>query len=408
MKPYAMTPQARAISGRGRPRDRTGPTASKGRLALCALVLGVLSIGGCQLQEESPQRRLDGPHLTLKWTYDAGAPINQVPLRAADVVLVVPSGGPLVALDAQTGSLRWVFDPPRNVWERSYATDGRLVFIGTAGGRLVGLEARNGKPYWERELGIEVQLPPLVHGKLLYVPTTFVGPGIQNNHDGRAKLFVLDASRGTERWSLETENYILQTPTLKGETLYLAGNYNARDPVEQGGHTRMYALQASDGGVRWTFKSQDGFPKSLYATDSAIAFIGYQDFVSGVDADTGLLRWRRDTGNWVPSLVGRGDNIYFGSANTVVHALEVTSGDILWQHNIEHGTFNYVLGAPVLVEDELCFLTQQGDIMSLDALSGEVRWELSTGVVSRVGMRVSDGWIYIGDENGVLHAYSDS
>ena len=377
------------------------------RIQLYCIMIGVLLLAGCQRQPEVQQRSLNGSELALKWTYEAGAAINQVPQRAADVVFTVPAGGPLIALDAQTGELRWQYDPPEGVWDRAYATDGRRIYVGIGGGGLVALDAESGEILWKQDLGIEVQLPALVEGDLLYVPTTFVGPGIQNNHDGRAKLFVLDAANGTQRWTLETENYILQTPELHEENLYLAGNYHAREPVDQGGHMRLYALQASDGSIRWRYESEDGFPKRLYADDSTVSFIGYQDFVSGVDADDGQLRWRRDTGNWVPSLMGEADNIYFGSANTIVHALQLGTGDILWQHNIEEGTFNYVLGAPILVEDELYFLSQHGDIMALDAQSGDLLWKLPTGITSRVGMKLYDGWIFLGDEDGVIYAYSD-
>lgn len=382
-------------------------SASSRRILLRAIPLCVLFVASCARQEEISQQRIDGPDLAMVWTYDAGTPINQILARVGDVVLAVPSGGPLLALDAQTGELRWKYDPSDGVWDRAYAIDDDSVYVGVGGGRLVALEAKSGRVRWERDLGINVHVPPLVEGDVLYVPTTFVGPDIENNHDGRAKVFALDANDGREIWSFESANYILQTPIVYGDSLYLAGNFNAPEPVEEGGHTRLYSLNVADGDVRWIYESEDGFTKRLYATDSTVAFVGYQDFVNGVDAVSGQLRWRMNAGNWVPSLSGQDESIYFGSANTIVHALEVDSGEILWQHNIEHGTFNYVLGAPVRVEDELYFLTQHGDIMALDALSGALLWELPTGITSRVGLSVSGGWIFIGDEKGVVSAYSN-
>lgn len=376
------------------------------RLLIMFMLCSILA--SCSPIADVGQRRIDGDNLSLKWTYHSGAAINQVPLRIGDVLIVVPAGGPMLALEVESGELRWSYDPPEIIWERSYASDGRQVFVGIQGGQLVALEADSGEVVWVQDLGIEVQVPPLVVGSDLYVPTTFVGPGIENQHQRQAKLFVLDTDSGTVKWSFETENYILQTPELYGETLYLAGNFLGEERIEQGGHTRIYALNVPDGTVRWTYESEDGFPKRLYATDSAVAFIGYQDFVSGVDVKDGTLRWRRDTGNWVPSLSGRGESIYFGSANTIVHALNIANGEILWQHNIEGGTFNFVLGAPILIEDELIFLTQHGYILSLRVGDGELLWEYPTGITSRVGLLVSGGWIFIGDENGIISAYSDS
>jgi outer membrane protein assembly factor BamB len=364
-------------------------------------------LSACAGQAGSAPRALDGDQLSLVWTYDSGAPINHTPLAVSDLVLFVPSGGSLTALEATTGAMRWQYAPPQGVWERSYTTDGRQVFVGVGGGTLAALDAASGSLRWQRDLGIEVQRPPLVQDGVLFVPTTFVGPGIENNHDGRAKLFALQADDGTPIWTLETENYILQTPAIHNGSLYAAGDYYARQSVEEGGHMRMYAIDAADGAIRWTYESEDGFPKRLHANESVVAFVGYQDFVSGVSVSNGALLWRRDTGNWVPSLTGTDDTIYFGSANTIVHALNLSDGQIRWQHNIEEGTFNYALGAPALIEGELYFLTQHGDIMALDAATGDLLWQIPTDVVSRVGLSVGVGWLFVGDQLGTIYAYSD-
>jgi outer membrane protein assembly factor BamB len=170
---------------------------------------------------------------------------------------------------------------------------------------------------------------------------------------------------------------------------------------------RLYALSARDGSPRWTFESEDGFVKALYATDKVVSFIAYQDFASGVDAQTGELLWRKDTGNWVPSLSGTDNTVYFGSANTVVHALDMNTGEAIWTYNIGGDTFNYLLGAPVRVQNELYFLTQQGDIIALNASDGTEQWQMASGIAgARDGLTVSGGWIFIGDGEGQLYAYT--
>jgi outer membrane protein assembly factor BamB len=169
---------------------------------------------------------------------------------------------------------------------------------------------------------------------------------------------------------------------------------------------RLYALSASDGTEKWAFESTDGYPKQLYAVETAVAYIAYQDFASGVSAQTGELLWRKDTGNWVPTLSGAGNTVYFGSANTVVHALDVAGGTAVWQFNIPEGTFNYVLGAPVFMNDTLYFLTQQGDLFALDAQDGSQQWQYATGIVAaRTGLSVGDNALFIGDADGIVHAY---
>lgn len=354
----------------------------------------------------SIERRIDGSNLTLAWTFDAGGPINSSPLRVGDVVLAAPSGGSLMALAVETGALRWQYSPPEGMWDRACAADDRRVFVGLGGGRLTALEAGAGKVLWRKDLGIDVQYPPLVDDGVLYVPTTFVGPGLEGDANGQAKLFALAADDGRELWSFETGNYILQTPFRYGETLYVGGSFQAPEDVEEGGHTRLYALAADDGEVRWTYESTDGFVKRLYATDTVVAFVAYQDFVSGLDAATGELRWRAEAGNWVPSLSGAGDTIYFGSDNTLLEARDMNEGRLLWTHNISEGVFNYALGAPVRVQDDLYFITQRGDIVALNAVDGTLRWQVSTGIKSRGGLTVADGWLFIGGTDGRVSAFT--
>ncbi|MEK7326870.1 MAG: PQQ-binding-like beta-propeller repeat protein, partial [Chloroflexota bacterium] len=207
-------------------------------------------------------------------------------------------------------------------------------------------------------------------------------------------------------WSFETGNYILQTPFRDGDTLYVGGSFQASEDVEEGGHTRLYALAADTGMVRWTYESTDGFVKRLYATNTVVAFVAYQDFVTGLDAATGELRWRVEAGNWVPSLSGVGDVIYFGSDNTVLEAHDMNDGRLLWAHNISEGVFNYVLGAPVRVQDDLYFITQRGDIVALNAGDGTLRWKVSTGITSRGGLTVAGGWLFVGGADGRVRAFT--
>lgn len=175
--------------------------------------------------------------------------------------------------------------------------------------------------------------------------------------------------------------------------LYVGGNYYDPAPIDEGGHTRLYALDLATGAPRWTYESEDSFPKRLYATGKTLVFVGYQDFMNGVDTETGELRWRYDTGNWTPSFLGAGDIVYFSSANAQVFALDANTGEVVWRFNIPEGTFNYLLDAPVLVADELYFLTQQGDIFALNAASGELLWQVETEITAaRTGPGVLAGW----------------
>ena len=368
----------------------------------CALVL---SFTACTSQPAPSLRELPP---ALVWQYDSGGAIDHPPLRIGNTLVFVPKDGPLTALDAQTGELRWQFNPPEGVWHRAYAIADEQVFIAMVGGDVAALDAQNGDLLWETELGINAQVPLHVQGQTVFVATTFVGPGLQANPQGQAKLFALDTHSGAIRWEFESENYILQTPYSTGEIVYTGGSYvNPAVDVDEGGPMRLYALSAADGRPLWEYVSEDGFVKAVYATDEVVTYIAYQDFLSGVDAQTGTLAWRGDTGNWVPSLAGSGNIVYYGSANTVVHAWQMDSGESLWTYNIGGESFNYLLGAPVIVDESIYFITQRGAMIALNAADGRELWQLSTDLnAPRVGLTVAAGWIYAGDADGVIYAYS--
>ena len=341
----------------------------------------------------------------LAWTYPTAGKLDHPPLPVGDVVIVAPSDGPLTAVDIESGKVRWQHSQVAGVWSRAYATDGEQVFIGLKGGDVAALDAATGEEHWRRHLAIESQVPAWVEDGMLYVPTTFVGPELRPDVGGKAKLFALDARDGSIVWTFETDNYILQTPVGGSEGIYVGGNYADPRPVDEGGHTRLYALNGDGGSVRWTYESEDGFPKRVYVTNDTLVFIGYQDYLSGIDTLTGELRWRRDTGNWVPTFLGVDDTVFYGAANTTVQAIAAASGDVRWEHNLAGGTFNYVLGAPQLAGAVLYLLTQRGDLVALSSADGTLLWQLPTGIQARTGISVRDGWLFASGAEGTVYAF---
>lgn len=369
------------------------------------LVLAVLTSTGCSPTRLYETSILDET-ISLAWMTQIDGAINHPPLIIGDLVILAPSGAPLLALDLETGSIQWTFSPPEGIWERAYASDGTRVFVGVKGGSLAALDISNGKVVWQKDLGINVQVPPLVEDGIVYAPTAFVGPELKPDVQGRAKLFALDAKTGKEIWVFESDNYILQTPAINGGTLFAGGNFYDPTPIDEGGHTRIYALELATGSPIWNFESEDGFPKRLYATKDALIFVGYQDYMNGVDTAAGELRWRFDTGNWTPSFLGAGNVIYFSSANTQVFAVNADTGESIWQFDIPAGTFNYLLDAPILADDTLYFLTQQGDFFALDAANGQLRWQAATEVsAARTSPAIGNGWLVIGDIEGKVYGY---
>ena len=345
--------------------------------------------------------------LKLAWSVDVGGKILLTPVVAGNKVLVVPAGGPLMALDAATGEVQWKYAPTEGVWNRGLKADGTQVFVCLKGGKMAALNVSDGTEQWKIDLGINCPRPQHVSGDAVYVSTAFVGAGLPGKPLTGAKFFSIDRATGKINWTFTSDNFLLQTASSYGDTVYVSGGYIDPDFVgDEGGADRFQALDRKTGQVKWTHESIDGLPKTIYATQNELVYIAYQDYAYGLDASTGKQLWKSNTSNWVPALVGKGNTVYMGAANTDVYALSTPDGERLWIYNIPGGTFNYVLQAPFIVGDTLYFITQKGHIYALDRNKGTPLWMHETGEIIRIGISVSDGVIYAGDINGRVFAYN--
>jgi len=348
-----------------------------------------------------------GDGMKLLWSTKTDGPINLPPVTSGNVLMVVPKGQPLMAFNANNGSPLWQYAPKAEVWSRSLGSDAKHAYACTKGGKIAALDINNGKKIWETDLGIDCQRPPHISTDAIYVATTLVGQGIETKAYTGAKLFSINPETGAINWSFETDTYLLQTPHGFGDTVYVGGSY--RDPdfdEEEGGPIRFYSLNSKSGKPNWIYESHDGLPKALYATRERMVYVGYQDYIVGIDAADGKKVWRKDAGNWVPSLNGLADVVFYGAANTKVHAWNTKDGKEHWRFNIPGGSFNYMLGRPLFDGDRMYFMSQKGTVFVLNHKSGKEIWSQPTGMDARAGLSVGEKMLFMGDSKGNVYAYS--
>ena len=341
------------------------------------------------------------------WSVETGGnPISLPPVVSENTVMVVPKGLALMAFDTGSGAKLWEYDPGKTVWHRSLGSDSTRAYICSKGGKIAALDVTNGKQLWQKDLGIECQRPPHIAGGNMYVSTTFIGPGINGEIINGAKLFSINPENGNINWAFKSKNYLLQTAFRKGNTVYVGGSYlDPKIDVDEGGPIRFYALDNANGTPKWEYISEDGLPKALYATDKRLIYIGYRDYLVGLDATDGKKIWRKTTGNWVPSLNGLDDVVFYGAANTKVHAWDTLTGKSRWMFNIPGGSFNYLMGKPLFKGDRMYFMSQKGTVFALNLDNGKEIWSQATGMNPRVGLSVGKNMLFMGDAKGTVYAY---
>ncbi len=294
--------------------------------------------------------------LQVRWSRDVGDGVGELHtgLQAAvagDRVYGAGTDGRLGAYDAATGEPVWRIDLDRPISGGPAVGDG-LVVVGTNKGEVFALDAATGERRWQAGVSSEVLAPPAVGSGVVAVRTL----------DGR--LFGLDARTGKRRWIYDSPVPVLSLrgtgePVIAGELVL-----NGFD----GG--RLVALLAADGRVEW--EQQVAVPR------------GRSELERMVDMDSR------------PVVVD--DAVYVTAFQGRVAALDLLSGDVLWDRDLSSYAGVAVDAAAVYVSDA------EGFVWALDRFSGNSLWRQADLEQRRVTAPVRLGdYVVVGDEEGMLH-----
>lgn len=384
----------------------------KNKLLLCLLFTLILI---------SFQNQTQAQELSLSWKKQLAGIINwsaQI-LKSGSVLVVASEEGSLYGLEPTTGKTIWIYKPNTRLWTDSITVIEDKLYFSSENGNIYLLDGLTGKLIWQQNIrpdnsqkyhGLESRSKAYFSNKVIYIPTAGLGSYAPiNNPKLKAPLIAIDLN-GTEQWRFETDNYILRFPYINNDSIYIAGNYLSNKEIEEGGATRIYAINLKTHNLIWQYESEDGLAKSLWANDNSIIFVGYQDYLVSIDSQSGLEKWRKNTGNWVQSFKVYdllGNTLIYSSANAFLKAVDINTGDIIWDYNID-GVFNYAIGNAILEDNKLYFISQQGDLYAIDANNGQLIWKYPTGLESRDSIAVYNDHIYISSTDGNIYAYKKS
>jgi alcohol dehydrogenase (cytochrome c) len=171
-------------------------------------------------------------------------------------------------------------------------------------------------------------------------------------------------------------------------------------------------------GVAWTLALPPSANEAAPLIHDGVLFIEGADTVEAIDAAEGSILWQYVRS--LPDALHNGrdarmrgmaiyeDKIYAPTADGHIVALEVKSGNLLWDHAVVSpeqgvhpglfdGAYFHISGGPLLVHGtvivgvSLGIDTGGGDfIVGLDAHSGDEKWRFNT--IARPGQRGGDSW----------------
>jgi hypothetical protein len=193
-------------------------------------------------------------------------------------------------------------------WYMSGANPGRTGWVATSSTNQTEIR---GALYPQWFLPFEPYIPPkaqlvAVNG-VIYVPTA-------------KGLYAVNAANGSLIWTYPTAQPLGQSPTVVGDTVYVAG-YDKQ----------LHAINVSNGQRRWAFTATQGFQTNPLVVNGVVYVGNRNGKMYAVNASTGAQIWEYQTdGPILFSAAFADSRIYFASNDMHAYALN-TNGTLAWR-----------------------------------------------------------------------------
>ncbi|MEX2269343.1 MAG: PQQ-binding-like beta-propeller repeat protein [Acidimicrobiia bacterium] len=381
------------------------------------------------------------------WFFNTFDVVTATPAVVGNTVYVGDWSGRFYAVRRSNGKKKWTYatKPHARVYAGQIVSsaavelvDGvRTVYFG-GGKTLYALRARDGKLLWKHEIGApgdgadysEIESSPIVVDNLV-----IVGWDVHNDPSGRpAGVLALDAATGEEAWTsvlAPTEGDsatgsgcadVWGSPTVDIDLRFVyVGTGNCVTTEGWGRFAEaIVALRLDDGSVAWSYQpheqNKDDFDfagaPNLFETADGRALVGLGNKDGNyytVDRATGEEVWQThaadaglpepgsnfSTGGFIGGTAYTEGIISGGTAvggSPFLHALDATSGEIIWQQPEAAATY----GAAAVANGVLVIGGTDFTIRALDVATGEVLWrEEVSGAVSGGAAIVDDDVIAV-------------
>jgi len=259
-----------------------------------------------------PGRRTTPTPFHRPWKYTTESTVQSSPVVVDGLVYVGSNDHRLYALDAATGTPRWIHRTGAAVRSSPAVVDG-TVYVGSWDGKVSALDAATGALRWTHTTDAPVQSSPAIADGLVYVGTNY------------GSMYALDAATGTPRWTHTTDGPVQSSPAIADGLVYVGSD-----------DRKVYALDAATGTARWMYTGDSATQSSLAIADGLVYVGSWDRKVYALDAATGAPRWTHapegpywggSTGSMVhvsSSVVG--GLVYVGSCDGTVYALDAATG----------------------------------------------------------------------------------
>ena len=191
-----------------------------------------------------------------KWEFPTAGRGRNSPAIVNNIVYIGSSDGFLYAIDAKTGTEKWSLPDSSRMFSYPLVSND-TVYIDASSTVIKALNASIGSLKWEVTLGEE--LPRLGDG-IFALANDILYVSVWEGKNGHGKLYALDASTGSELWSLDLGAVGISAPAVANGAVYVCGWQNRK----------VYALDVTTGIEKWHYQCDGTISLSPIIADGVL------------------------------------------------------------------------------------------------------------------------------------------
>jgi outer membrane protein assembly factor BamB/predicted MPP superfamily phosphohydrolase len=331
------------------------------------------------------------PQVRDNWVFSSDANVISTPVVTNGLVIFGNQQGTVSALNLKNGKEKWIFKTGGAIYSSPAASNNKIVF-GSTDGYVYCLDEK-GKEFWKLKTGAAVMGCPIIENSIVFIGAS--------DHCFRA----IDLETGKELWNFNGLNGpVVSSPII-----------NKDDIIFGAWDTYLYSLNKLNGRLNWKWSNGSAVRNYSPAAcipvikDDVIYIVAPDRYLTAIDAFTGQTIWRTkesgvresigisQDGKYVygktmndsivafatgreaqkaawklhagfgyehaPSmLIEKDGNIFFGTRNGIVYAIDARQQQVAWAHKIDNSMVNTV---NVLNKKSLLVSTMDGKVVLL-------------------------------------------
>ena len=267
------------------------------------------------------------------------------------------------------------------------------VFVSSGLGKMVALDAQTGELKWARQTRVPLNSAPTVHNGRVFV--------ISDDNE----LFALNSNTGEVLWSYQG---IIETASMLTAPAPAVVDDVVVAPFSSG---ELIALRVQNGGVLW----QDSLSSTARLTplaslndiaggpavaDGYVIATAQSGVMTAFDLRTGQRVWSQPAGSLSIPLIA-GDVVFTATTTGQISALSKLDGTVLWIKQLENfknekkRKERTVWTGPILAGNRLVVGSSRGDVKMLDPRSGEIVKEMSVKAPLFVPPVIANETVYL-------------